>query len=129
MSTIDFLNGVLAAELGLTLFLMFGHRGLPWYRRAWAAMGSAGVALSVLAVVFGPGTETIVGEEPSGALLVTLLFADIGLALMLIMHFYRREVSFSCLGAAGRMIGCAAVAWGSFAVVALSLGSLIALTS
>jgi len=51
------------------------------------------------------------------------------MAAMLAMHFYRREVSFSCLGTFGRIISCAAVAWGSFALVVLSLGTLIALAS
>ena len=129
MTVIDFLMSVFVAELGLIAFLMFGSPSLPWHRRAWAAMASAGMALSFLAVIFGPGTKALTQNAPDNAWLGTLALLDVALFAKIFLHFLWRKDEFSCLGTVGRMIGCAIVAWGTFALIVLTLGTLIAVAS
>ncbi|QNM81764.1 hypothetical protein H8M03_06730 [Sphingomonas sabuli] len=111
-----------AAQMALGLFLMFGHPGVPWYKRAIAAFGSVGMALCVLAFFYATrDAPTFEEPEVRWSTIVSLLVANGVLAARLIGYFRSSHLEMSCFGTIGRMVGCLAVAWGVFALLAVSL--------
>ena len=121
------LIGVFALQMGVALFLMFGHRGVPLHRRALAALGSAGMAISLAAIMFAPRPEN--QENLTAAASVVMIVLNVALAIQLVSHFRNHRESFSCLGTVGRLIGCAAVAWGVFALLTFGIVLMMGLVS